>query len=192
MDMDWSENLFLKINKQIGQKEWLDKLMLFCAHNLLFILVFLAFLWATTVLAESGVEKLNRFFKLLLTAGAFSYLFSWTWAFIFPQKRPSKKYPEMKQLLNPLSTWKTFPSDHTIAAFVVTLVVVLMGGPIWFGILLLILALLVGVGRVYVGVHYPQDIFGGIMVAAVFVLTSPWLLDNITQPIYSLFKQLFL
>ncbi|PSO44058.1 MAG: hypothetical protein BRC22_02985 [Parcubacteria group bacterium QH_9_35_7] len=190
--MDWSEHLFLKINRQIGQKEWLDKLMMFCAHNLLFILVFLAFLWATTVLAESRVEKLNRFFKLLLTAGAFSYLFSWTWAFIFPQKRPSNKYPEIKQLLNPLSNWKTFPSDHTIAAFVVTLVVVLMGGPIWFGALLLILALLVGVGRVYVGVHYPQDILGGIIVASVFVLTSPWLLDNITQPIYSLFKQLFL
>ncbi|MFB6226240.1 MAG: phosphatase PAP2 family protein [Candidatus Paceibacteria bacterium] len=190
--MNWSEKLFLQINEQIGEREWFDKMMMFCAHNLLFVLVFIAFLWATTVLSESGVDQLKRFFKIILTAGAFSYLFSWAWALLIPKKRPSEKYPEIKQLLNPLSTWKTFPSDHTIAAFVVTLSVVLMGAPIWFGAFLTLLALLVGAGRVYVGVHYPKDILGGILVACVFVLISPWLLDNITQPVYKIFKQLFL
>ncbi|MFB6182288.1 MAG: phosphatase PAP2 family protein [Candidatus Magasanikbacteria bacterium] len=190
--MNWSEDLFLKINDKIGEKEWLDKIMMFCAHNLLFVLVFLAFLWATTVLAESGVDNLKRFFKIILTAGAFAYLFSWAWAFISPKNRPSEKYPEIKQLLNPLSTWKTFPSDHTIAAFIIMLSTVLMGAPLWFGFILLLFALLVGAGRVYVGVHYPKDVLGGILVAAFFVLISPWLLDNITQPIYKVFKQLFL
>jgi undecaprenyl-diphosphatase len=186
----WSEKLFFKINEHIGDHKWLDKLMVFCAHDLVYILVFLAFMWATTTLTHG--EELKQFIKLIMTAGAFSFLFSWSIALISPKKRPMDEYPEIENLLKPAGTWKTFPSDHTIGSFTISLITAIMGAPAWFVIVLVGLSLMIGFGRVYVGVHYPKDILGGIVIAVIFALPSPWLLANITQPVYNLFKQLFL
>ena len=187
----WSEKLFLKINKNAGNRGWLDRFMRFCAHDLIYILAFVAFMWATTVLS-GGDNGFKKFVKLLMTAGFFSFAFSWGVALISPHKRPVKEMEDVNQLMKPLGTWKSFPSDHTIGAFTIALVAALMGAPIWFYSILLFMALIIGIGRVYVGVHYPRDIIGGIVVALVFSYSSFWLLENITQPVYDLVKQLFL
>jgi membrane-associated phospholipid phosphatase len=36
----------------------------------------------------------------------------------------------------------------------------------WFGILAIVLAVLVAWGRVFVGVHYPGDVLGGLAIGA--------------------------
>lgn len=187
----WSEKLFMTINEHVGDRKWLDKLMVFCAHDLIYLLIFLSFMWATTVLSQ-GDEGLKLFLKLLLTAGAFGFIFSWTIALISPRKRPMEEYEDIKNLLKPAGTWKTFPSDHTIGAFTISIITAIMGAPVWFILLLVIMSILVGVGRVYVGVHYPKDILGGVIIAVVFSFSSTYLLSQITQPIYSIFKQLFI
>jgi undecaprenyl-diphosphatase len=74
-------------------------------------------------------------------------------------------YPQTKTLFSPLPHFpnKTFPSDHTTLAFVIFFVSLFLGLPwSWH---LLPLALWVGWGRVYCGVHYPGDVFGGILVS---------------------------
>lgn len=187
----WSKKLFLKINKNIGNRGWVDRFMRFCAHDLIYILVFFAFMWATTVLS-GGDEGFKKFVKLLMTAGFFGFAFSWGVALISPHKRPVDDMEDVTQLMKPLGAWKSFPSDHTIASFTVSLVSALMGAPAWFYSILLLMALAIGTGRVYVGVHYPRDILGGIVVALVFSYSSFWLLENITQPVYNLANQLFL
>lgn len=58
---------------------------------------------------------------------------------------------------------KSFPSGHTTAAFSAMTALFLMGDKRWSWTAY-IFAILMGVSRIYLMVHYPSDVFGGIAV----------------------------
>jgi undecaprenyl-diphosphatase len=70
----------------------------------------------------------------------------------------------------------SFPSYHTAGVFVLALVVLFD----WrkFGIILLVPAIIVGIARVFAGVHYPSDILGGILTALISVFFINYLLSK--------------
>ena len=59
-----------------------------------------------------------------------------------------------------------FPSDHTLLAFAMAYPVIFMSKFKKVGWLLLVAAMLVGVGRIIALVHSPFDVFGGIAAAS--------------------------
>jgi len=61
----------------------------------------------------------------------------------------------------------SFPSGHTASSFAAASVF-FRKLPVWAGAPLLILAVLIGISRLYVGVHYPGDVLAG--------MASGWLL----------------
>ena len=64
----------------------------------------------------------------------------------------------------------SFPSGHTTTSFALALMVLLLTWgqkSVWVGWSLLILASLIGVSRVYVGVHFPTDVLGGAALGSV-------------------------
>lgn len=63
-------------------------------------------------------------------------------------------------LISGVSQGKSFPSDHTAAAFALATVFALTY-PQWKWVAYAV-ALAIGIARVYVGVHYPGDVLGGI------------------------------
>lgn len=61
---------------------------------------------------------------------------------------------------------KSFPSGHTTAAFASTVPVFLIGKKRWSWAALLF-AFLMGLSRIYLVVHYPSDVIGGLIVGTV-------------------------
>lgn len=74
-----------------------------------------------------------------------------------------------------------FPSDHATAAFAIAFALVLRNRVI--GSVALFLALVLSVGRVALGVHYPSDVFAGAVLglAAALVLWIPKLRERVDQ-----------
>jgi undecaprenyl-diphosphatase len=70
-----------------------------------------------------------------------------------------------------------FPSDHTLLSSAVAMVIFFYNRKI--GLLLLILALLVGLSRILAGVHHATDIFGSLGFAIIF----SWLVHKYGMPI---------
>lgn len=80
-------------------------------------------------------------------------------------------------MLHPLVTKPvdfSFPSGHTGSSFA-SAVVLYRRLPKKAGIPLLILALLIGLSRLYVGVHYPSDVFVGVLTGTGAGFLAEWI-----------------
>lgn len=97
---------------------------------------------------------------------------------LIPRDRPS-----LQEIASPQETFfrGSFPSGHTAASFAMATVLWFLardaGKPKW-GYLALLWAALVGISRVYRGVHWPTDVIGGACVGvfcglAVRLITAP-------------------
>lgn len=84
-------------------------------------------------------------------------------AFLWFRARPFLSHPDMVHLpihVDPSS----FPSGHTIIAFAIAISLQYSGVKKWAS-WLMFAAVLIGLGRVMAGVHYPSDVIGGILIA---------------------------
>lgn len=71
----------------------------------------------------------------------------------------------------------SFPSGHTQSATAFWLSVILKLQKRWVWVLGCLLILSVGVSRLYLGVHYPSDVIGGIAFGVIWVLISNLIFD---------------
>lgn len=76
--------------------------------------------------------------------------------------RPYDLYPAIELLVNVKQDF-SFPSGHTCASFAAALIYFKMfpKNKSW---IFVILAVMIGFSRLYVGVHYPSDVLGGFVV----------------------------
>lgn len=99
-------------------------------------------------------------------------------AAVYAEKRPFQTH-HVHQLLAH-DPGQSFPSDHATAAFGIAFAVLVFLSRRW-GIVLILVALLIGFARVYDGIHYPGDIGGSILCAAIGVAAA-WGLSQILTP----------
>ncbi len=83
----------------------------------------------------------------------------------FGRIRPFNVNPEIVTLIKHPSSF-SFPSGHTSGSFSAALVLFHML-PKKLGVPAVVLATMIAFSRMYVGVHYPTDILGGIVVAII-------------------------
>jgi undecaprenyl-diphosphatase len=66
------------------------------------------------------------------------------------------------------STDASFPSDHASASFAIAFAVLLFDPVV--GVVFLVFAVIIGIGRVFIGAHYPSDVGAGVLVGLVAAL----------------------
>jgi undecaprenyl-diphosphatase len=92
---------------------------------------------------------------------------------IWDRPRPYEAHSGVHLFVSP-SGDPSFPSDHATAAFAISVSLLLRSRRI--GLLALAMAVVLGVARVCVGVHYPGDVLGGALIgttAAVVLWLEP-------------------
>ena len=80
---------------------------------------------------------------------------------LFMRTRPYEVIDGLTRLVGEQSDF-SFPSGHTAASFAAS-VVLLLRAPKKLSVPMFILAILISLSRLYVGVHYPTDILGGLL-----------------------------
>lgn len=148
--------LFEKINDLASRNIWLDQLSVFFAaysgYILLAVLVLVFILRTAT---------LNRFMVLvaLISAGVSRGIITTVIRFFYHNPRPFDVLA-VKQLV-PESGY-SFPSGHAAFYFALSMGVYLYNKKLGAGFF--IVSALMGIARIFAGVHWPADILGGALI----------------------------
>lgn len=97
--------------------------------------------------------------------------------------RPTK-YFEDQEVLHlvegvKMHEWNSFPSGHTITAFAIFIILVLIVKNNYLKFLFVLVAILAGYSRVYLSQHFLMDIFTGAIIGSLIAVFSCSLVDQI-------------
>ncbi len=160
--MSLNTRLFFKINSLVGRSAALD---FFGKVGAEYVILAMGGYLAASILIENWPDRFTSFGQLLFIGCVWSlgWLIDMGIGKIVREPRPHVTYPQSKLLFTPLMSWKSFPSDHGMTAWLIFFAAILFHLPVAWPLALG--ALWVSWGRVYAGVHYPLDIVGGAVVA---------------------------
>jgi len=161
--MNLNTKIFLKINNLIGKSKIMDAFGRAGGEFVIFGCI--GWYFVSVLVGASALEKTYLYLAVLPVAWIFAWALDLAIVFLVRENRPQIQMPEIKQMFKPMMSWKSFPSDHAMSAFLIFFLALLFGLPFVSG--LFILALWVSWGRVYCGVHYPLDILAGFLTALV-------------------------
>lgn len=155
--------LFFLIFNLNGSSPSLDKLMIFGADYLLYITILLVF-----ILGIRGGVKDKKALLLILLTWPIAVLMIKIIHLFSIEPRPFIQY-NFSPLINQYSD-ASFPSRHATIMAIPAFAYIYYKSK--WALLFILLMLWVGTARVFVGVHYPIDIVGGILIAIASLLVA--------------------
>lgn len=162
MIIRWDLKIFYLFNGLAKRWRFLDYLGIFCAVYLIWLMLFfaLAMFWRIT----PAVNRLKYLFTFL-AASAGAYFVNLLVGLTFVRTRPFGAIDGVHQLITTSFLHKSFPSSHATIAFALAFTVFFFNRT--WGIPMFGAAVLVSLGRIYVGVHYPADVLAGAIIGGV-------------------------
>jgi len=161
------QQTFLTVYNYVDAIPWLGQLgFYFAKYGILIPLLAMVALFYWPAKDEDTQIKFKKAVVYVMLCLAVAFLADEIINLLKTRYRPFVTFPDQVAKLNVVQDLTSFPSTHTI--FVFSIVVSL-----WLSNLkklawpLLILAILIGLGRIVVGVHYPFDIIGGAIIGVI-------------------------
>ncbi len=154
-------SLLLTINGWAGKHHSLDQLMIFLASNLIYVVFAAALIIIGYLLYKRQFATVAWFMGSLVL----SYVLLKIAAHTYVDHRPFVDH-HLTQLI-PHAAGSSFPSDHTTVTTAIGVSLLLLTKFKKTGIAIAAAAVLIGFARVFVGVHYPIDILGGLIVGTI-------------------------
>ena len=160
LKLEWNVKLFYFINSK--RNKLFDK---FYKYFYLMGKSYALPLFLPIFYLEGGIKALIHVIVSLILTGFLMPLIKYT----FRHQRPYKLLPNV-HLLEPV-TLKSFPSADTALAFTL-LGVILFYGSIITILIFSLYAVLIALGRVYMGAHFPIDVIVGAIIGILSALVS--------------------
>jgi undecaprenyl-diphosphatase len=182
----FNQTLFLAINATPSTPDWQIDLASFIADYVIYLVpLVLAALWLSG--SQQARATALRACSVTLLALAFNQFIGLMW----PHPRPFMI--GLGHTFIEHAPDSSFPSDHGTVFACITLTL-LLARLRWHGAMMLIAALAVAWARVFVGVHFPFDMAGAVLVAcfAYAVVTPMWSLmdDSLTDLSVALYRKM--
>ncbi len=195
---DWA--VFRWINGLAGDHGWLDSLGKAASNDLALVIVLTLTLgWLLAAASHACRERRvpRELLTVVISAGAalaVGLIANQVIGHVWFRARPYDTHPETHLLVGP-SGDPSFPSDHATAGFALAL-----GSATRLprtGALIFVETVLLSLGRVFVGRHYPGDIAASLAVASSaalgvewLVLRARWFIDRVVEAVNRLGEQL--
>ena len=172
--------LFYLINATPASPEWMIMFAKFVAKDLINIVpLLIAILWLWGPRKQVSAQR-QLVIKVAM-ALAVSMTASWTLGHLFPQDRPFVDHIGSNFLHHAADD--SFPSDHGTVIFTFALAF-LFWHRVWSGVVLMAIALGIAWSRVYLGVHWPLDMLGGLLAGLIGCLSAQMIWQRFGATLY--------
>lgn len=159
--MDWS--IYHAVNVFVSHHDWIGSIFRFVeTYGTYVIGIAAAALW---LLSRPGGSRKWKFAAgSALGSAALALLVNKLISSAWHRDRPYQTH-HVAHIWGARKTDASFPSDHASASFGIAVAVALIDS--FAGMLFLILAILIAVGRVLIGEHYPGDVLAGVVIGTI-------------------------
>ncbi|WP_242213389.1 undecaprenyl-diphosphatase [Bacillus cereus group sp. BfR-BA-01383] len=178
--------VFQWINNFAGSSKLLDTLMIAITNSVPYVaILFMLILWFNNGKKENAIRKQYTVLYTTLSV-SIALLVNVLIHAVYYHPRPFITH-HVNQLV-PHAADSSFVSDHSVLVFSIAFVFILRGEKLKY--IALIWAILVGVSRMYVGVHYPLDILGAAFLTFItsgLVMQSARMFEPIAKFVFKMY-----
>src|SRR3989339_970136 len=176
-----NNDIFFFFNNLAHQSVTFDKVIVFTAETLPYVVIILAGLFLLFSLpAQAGRKSWRELFLVFASSGV-AYVFSKILKILIHTNRPFVEFSNVQVLGS--ATGFAFPSGHATFFMALAIAIFLIhkkaGLPAQAGYVFIIFALLIGLARIVAGVHFPVDILGGFVLGAGISYLVAYLAKNV-------------
>ncbi|PEC82151.1 undecaprenyl-diphosphatase [Bacillus cereus] len=178
--------VFQWFNNFAGSSKLLDALMIAITNSAVYVaILFMFILWFNNGKKVSAIKKQYTVLYTTLSV-IIALLVNVVIHAVYYHPRPFVSH-DVHQLV-PHAADSSFVSDHSVLVFSIAFVFLLRGEKLKY--VALIWAVLVGISRMYVGVHYPLDILGAAFLTFItsgLVMQSTRMFEPIARIVFKIY-----